>query len=247
MARRSKWLRRVEITLWVIGVSLLGTALTASLQSWHYQKTQERALFQTASLDSAPSLPTPAGPEPPAPIPPPVEPAPADGIVSTPEPLPAPAEPAEAPSEADAPPPQPEPRRKANVDPSVFGRIEIPRLGISAVVREGGDKSTLARAVGLIPGTARPGERGNAVLAGHRDTFFRPLRNVRVDDVIRIVTPEETREYRVDHMRIVEPHETDVLESTGSEELTLVTCYPFRFVGPAPERFIVKAVPVEQF
>jgi LPXTG-site transpeptidase (sortase) family protein len=241
MARRSKWLRRVEITLWVIGVSLLGTALTASLQSWHYQTTQERALFQSASLDSPPAMPS--APEPmEAPALAETIDAPAPDSTSAPEPLPGRPESFEAPDESEQ---VPEPEEREDIDPSVFGRIEIPRLGVSVVVREGADKATLARAVGLVPGSARPGEEGNTVLAGHRDTFFRPLRKIRVDDVIRIVTPEGTREYRVDHTRVVEPHETDVLDSTGSEELTLVTCYPFRFIGPAPERFIVKAVPVE--
>jgi sortase A len=241
MARRSKWLRRVEITLWVIGVSLLGTALTASLQSWHYQTTQERALFQTASLDSPPAMPS--APERMA-APALVEAidTPAPDSTSAPDPLPTLPEAPESSGESAV---EPDAERREDVDPSVFGRIEIPRLGVSVVVREGADKATLTRAVGLVPGSARPGENGNSVLAGHRDTFFRPLRKIRVDDVIRIVTPEGTREYRVDHTRIVEPNETDVLESNGSEELTLVTCYPFRFIGPAPERFIVKAVPVE--
>ena len=83
------------------------------------------------------------------------------------------------------------------------------------------------------------------VLAGHRDTFFRALRKIRVKDRIRVVTPPHVYEYEVQSLRVVEPDETDVLQSRGSEELTLVTCYPFRFVGPAPDRFIVSATRID--
>ena len=102
----------------------------------------------------------------------------------------------------------------------------------------------LARAVGLVRGSAHPGEVGNMVLAGHRDTFFRPLRTIKVNDRIRMVVPPNTYEYEVQSLRVVAPEETSVLDSKGVEELTLVTCYPFRFVGPAPDRFIVSATRV---
>src|SRR5688572_377151 len=136
-------------------------------------------------------------------------------------------------------PPKAPVTKKARVIEPAFARIEIPRLGVSAIVEEGSDEKTLARAVGLVEGSARPGEQGNMVLAGHRDTFFRPLRKVRVNDRIRMIVPPNTYEYEVTSVRIVEPGETSVLASKGVEELTLVTCYPFRFVGAAPERFIV--------
>jgi len=126
-------------------------------------------------------------------------------------------------------------------DPGVLGRLEIPRLGIDAIVRVGADKHTLARAVGLVPGTARPGESGNVVLAGHRDTFFRPLRKIRVNDRILLIVPPHEYEYNVDSMRVVSPEDTSVLRSHGDEALTLVTCHPFYWVGPAPDRFIVSA------
>ena len=124
---------------------------------------------------------------------------------------------------------------------SAIGRIDIPRLGVSAVVRAGSDARTLRLAVGHIPGTALPGERGNVGLAGHRDTFFRQLRNIRPDDVITIVTAEGTFAYRVERTTIVNPADMWVLDPTDRGVLTLVTCYPFSYVGSAPQRFVVRA------
>jgi sortase A len=128
-----------------------------------------------------------------------------------------------------------------DADPLVLGRIEIPRIGVSAIVREGDDDTTLAVAVGHIPGTARPGERGNMALAGHRDSFFRALRQIQLHDTIRIRTAKRRYEYRVDSTEVVAPEETRVLDPTGDAVLTLVTCYPFEYVGHAPNRFIVRA------
>jgi sortase A len=124
---------------------------------------------------------------------------------------------------------------------SPLGRIEIPRLGVSVVIRAGSDARTLNLAVGHIPGTALPGENGNIGLAGHRDTFFRRLRDIRADDEIRIVTPEGTLEFRVADTSIVAPRDTWVLDPTPAPTLTLVTCYPFNYIGSAPKRFIVRA------
>jgi len=128
-----------------------------------------------------------------------------------------------------------------DADPLVLGRIEIPRIGVSAIVREGDDDTTLAVAVGHIPGTARPGERGNMALAGHRDSFFRALQHIQVDDTIRIRTAGRRYEYRVDSTEVVAPEATRILDPTGDAVLTLVTCYPFAYVGRAPNRFIVRA------
>jgi sortase A len=124
---------------------------------------------------------------------------------------------------------------------SLIGRIEIPRLGVSTIIRAGSDARTLRLAVGHITGTAIPGEPGNIGLAGHRDTFFRRLRDIRVGDEIRIVTPGETFTFRVDRTSIVKPRDTWVLNDTATPTLTLVTCYPFTYVGSAPDRFIVRA------
>jgi len=103
---------------------------------------------------------------------------------------------------------------------------------------------TLARAVGRVPGSARPGQGGNMVLAGHRDTFFRPLRDIRVNDRIRMVVPPNTYEYKVESVMVVSPEDTNVLRSKGKEEITLVTCFPFRYIGPSPDRFVVSATRV---
>lgn len=124
---------------------------------------------------------------------------------------------------------------------SLVGRIEIPSLGLSAVIREGSDTHTLLIAVGHVPGTALPGEDGNVVVSGHRDSFFRDLREIRVGDEVNIVTLQEVFQYRVDSTSVVEPGQTEVLGPTEAPTLTLITCYPFDFIGPAPKRFIVKA------
>jgi sortase A len=126
----------------------------------------------------------------------------------------------------------------------LIGRIDIPRLGVSVIVIEGTGGKTLRRAVGHIPGTALPGEPGNIGISGHRDTFFRPLRNIQTDDVITIATALGEYRYRVVSTRIVSPDNVTVLEPGGAEILTLVTCYPFYYVGSAPSRFIVRAVRV---
>ena len=123
----------------------------------------------------------------------------------------------------------------------LIGRIEISRLGLSAVVVEGIDKRTLRRAVGHIPGTALPGQSGNVGIAGHRDTFFRPLQDIQVDDIITLTTRWGEYRYRVVSSRVVSPDDVAVLHPTSNEVLTLVTCHPFYFVGPAPNRFIVRA------
>jgi sortase A len=123
----------------------------------------------------------------------------------------------------------------------LIGRIEIPRLLLSAVVMEGVDTLTLQRAVGHIPGTALPGESGNVGLAGHRDTFFRGLKDLKIKDKIQVSTGTGSFTYQVVSLRIVEPDNVGVLAPSGENLLTLVTCYPFYFVGAAPQRWIVRA------
>jgi sortase A len=124
---------------------------------------------------------------------------------------------------------------------SVIGQIAIPRLGLSAVVTEGTDAKTLLRAVGHLAGTAFPGRPGNIVLAGHRDTYFRSLAGIAQDDTIRITTPRGRYAYQVISTQVVPPNRTEVLLPSTSPLLTLVTCYPFRYIGRAPMRFIVQA------
>jgi sortase A len=131
---------------------------------------------------------------------------------------------------------------KNGLDPLLVGKIEIPRLGVASMVREGVDDSTLSLAVGHVPGTPLFGRGGNVGLAGHRDSFFRPLSHIAKGDVIRVRTPTGARyEYHVVLTEIVWPEDTRVLESDGTDMLTLVTCWPFTWVGHAPRRFIVKA------
>jgi sortase A len=131
--------------------------------------------------------------------------------------------------------------RVAPVAGSLIGRIQIARLDLSVVVVEGVDRISLRRAVGHIPGTALPGEAGNVGLAGHRDTFFRQLKDVKIDDEIQISTLTGNFKYQVVALRIVDPENVAVLAASGENVLTLVTCYPFYFVGPAPKRWIVRA------
>jgi len=119
--------------------------------------------------------------------------------------------------------------------------LRIPRIGLEVPVFEGTDEATLNRGVGRIPGTARPGEAGNVALAGHRDGFFRGLKDVREGDVHELRTREETRTYVVDRVAVVDPGDVSVLDDRAAPTLTLVTCYPFYYVGNAPKRFIVQA------
>ena len=122
-----------------------------------------------------------------------------------------------------------------------LGRIEIGRIGLAAMIMEGIDSKTLRRAVGHFPGTALPGQQGNVAVAGHRDTFFRALRHIRKDDEITLTTLTGSYRYRVVSTEVVEPEAIEVLDNSDDAILTLVTCYPFDFVGPAPRRFIVRA------
>jgi len=143
-------------------------------------------------------------------------------------------------NEEVAPAPRAAPRRIFAAG-STVGRIEIPRLGVSAVIKAGSDARTLRLAVGYIPGTALPGDRGNFGLAGHRDTFFRKLRDINPDDEIRIVTTDGVFRYYVQRTSVVMPQDVWVLDPTNYPALTLVTCYPFSYIGSAPKRFIVRA------
>jgi LPXTG-site transpeptidase (sortase) family protein len=127
------------------------------------------------------------------------------------------------------------------LDPLLIGRLEIPRLGLSAMVREGVEPSTLRRAVGHVPGTALPGQRGNFVVAGHRDSFFRDLRLIRNNDEIRLRIPGGVFTYHVTALSVVDPNDTQALQVTTAPVCTLVTCFPFDYFGPAPRRFIVRA------
>ena len=125
-----------------------------------------------------------------------------------------------------------------------IGRLEVPRLHLSAVVANGDDDETLRVAIGHLPDTPLPWEEGNSALAGHRDTLLRALRNIRVDDDMRVVTAYGEFMYQVKRIVIVAPDDLSVLAPTPQAALTLVTCYPFSYVGHAPKRFIVQAARV---
>jgi sortase A len=133
------------------------------------------------------------------------------------------------------------PAERPRTEGALVGRVEIPRIQLSAMVLEGTSGATLRVAAGHIAGTALPGEPGNAGIAAHRDTFFRGLSQVRAADRIVVVTPTGSYSYRVRSISIVAPQETSVLAPLEHDTLTLVTCYPFYYVGHAPKRFVVRA------
>jgi len=132
-------------------------------------------------------------------------------------------------------------RRTPPASRALIGRIDVPRLKLSALAREGVDTRTLRGSAGHVPGSALPGEAGNAAFAAHRDTFFGPLQGVRRGDEIAITTPHGEYRYVVSSTRIVDPEDVSVLRASNEPTLTLVTCYPFDYIGSAPQRFIVTA------
>jgi sortase A len=123
----------------------------------------------------------------------------------------------------------------------VIGEIQVPRLGLNVMVVQGDSPANLRRAVGHLSKSALPGEWGNVALAGHRDTFFRPLRDIRLGDEIRFKTRQRSFDYLVESIEVVAPTDIRVLESSTGHDLTLLTCFPFYYVGPAPKRFVVRA------
>lgn len=123
----------------------------------------------------------------------------------------------------------------------VLGRMDIPRLGLSVVVLQGTSSHSLRLGAGHIEGTPLPGEAGNIGIAGHRDTFFRPLKDIHQDDEIQLQTAAGLLRYEVDWAKVVAPDDMSVLAPSAESALTLVTCYPFYFVGPSPNRFVVHA------
>ena len=133
------------------------------------------------------------------------------------------------------------PLRLSVRDGSPLSRLDIPRLGISVVVVEGVTSRDLRLGLGHIPGTAFPDEFGNVGIAGHRDTFLRQLRKIRAHDSITLTTLAGSYQYSVDWTRVVKPRDVGVLDPVEEAILTIVTCYPFYWVGSAPERFIVRA------
>ena len=130
--------------------------------------------------------------------------------------------------------------------PPPLAVLRVPKIRLEVAVLPGTDDSTLDRAVGHIDGTALPGTDGNSGIAGHRDGFFRGLKDIAPGDTIELETLREKELYRVERAWIVSPEDVSVLDATPTRSLTLVTCYPFYHVGPAPQRFIVRAGRVER-
>jgi LPXTG-site transpeptidase (sortase) family protein len=123
----------------------------------------------------------------------------------------------------------------------IVGMLDVPRLKLTTPVIQGDDERTLQRAVGHLPDTPMPWEKGNSAIAAHRDGLFRPLKNVRIGDEIRFRTTREEIRYRVTGTSIVEPDDVSVLRPRSKAALTLITCYPFHYIGTAPQRFVVHA------
>ena len=147
------------------------------------------------------------------------------------------------------PPPRPsvafqllsKPPRPPARDPLLIGELDVPRLGLSVMVREGMDAATLRRAVGHVPSTALPGQLGNFVMIAHRDTFFRPLRDLEKGDTVQIVTTRGRFSYTVESLEVVAPEGVRLTAPKAEAIATLITCFPFNYVGTAPRRFVARA------
>jgi sortase A len=145
-----------------------------------------------------------------------------------------------APSFSSAPPTVDRRAVRAAAEGDALGRIEIPRIGMDLAVFEGASEATLRKGPGHISGTPWTGGLpvGNCVIAGHRDSFFRPLEKARIDDVVRLTGQGGVRSYRLVRRQVVKPRDLSALASTAEPRLTLITCYPFRWWGPAPLRLV---------
>lgn len=246
--QRRPWARRLEAALWLAGALTLGWVGWGYLDAHLYQQQQERllaaALASPAAADAAASDPATAGGEPSG--------IPADELAGS---WRAAAVEVAKPGDGSAA------RRGSGVARTAtapaaraasqragfeaLGRLVVPRLGLSVMVAEGIDNRTLRRAAGHIPGTSRIGSGGNAGIAGHRDGFFRPLKDVRPGDEVLVTTPGAISRYRVEWAEVVAPDDTSSLAPTRYPALTLVTCYPFHYVGTAPDRYVVRARLIE--
>jgi LPXTG-site transpeptidase (sortase) family protein len=127
--------------------------------------------------------------------------------------------------------------------PGLLGELVVPHLRIATAVVEGDDAAALRRGAGHVRGTAMPGDGGNVVVAGHRDTVFRRLGELQRGDRLRLTTARGVFDYRVSRTLLVRPGDTWVLRRSAAA-LTLITCYPFNWIGSAPERWIVQAEPM---
>lgn len=160
------------------------------------------------------------------------------------EPRPRPAEPSEsnlkAPVVGPLRPMAPSLASLFGQDPQLIGRLDAPGIDLSVMIREGIDDDTLRKAAGHLPSSALPGEPGNLVLLGHRDTFFRPLRGIQRGDSLTIRTKTGQFTYVVDSLEVTGPDSIKI-EQSAEPVATLITCFPFKYIGSAPRRFVVHA------
>lgn len=212
----ARWLERA---LTIVGVLCLGWYGYVSVEAAHFQREQAAAferLVDTAAI--APATPSGAA-------------APSEPTASSTA--------AVLPSAPDFPTAPDFPAFPATTD--FIGMLDIPRLRISTAVMSGDDDQTLEVAVGHLPDTPRPWEPGNSAVAAHRDGLFRPLKDIRVGDALTVRTTRGDIHYQVRELKVVTPDDLSVLEPTSTQTLTLITCYPFNYIGAAPKRFIVRA------
>jgi len=222
--------RRLERLLWILGIVLIasyaGIRFYQAAQGRRDVRAFERALPSPApSVPPAPTLETPVAPPPLTPVI--LEEKPADTSLWDAKRI---REYRESLQEKSASP---------------VAVLKIPKIGLEVAVFAGTDDFALNRGVGWIEGTAKPGEIGNSGIAGHRDGFFRPLKDIAPGDAIEVVGLSGSRRYQVESIQLVRPEDVQVLDPTPGAALTLVSCYPFYFVGSAPQRFIVRAVSLE--
>ena len=261
--RRPRWLRLVEVALWAGGGLAIAWVAWGWLDARLWQQRQERLLEATLSdspsangeatrsdANAADREGEPTGiPSDELPGNEPTATSTADVPTGV---APMDAHPGEAPplprgARRDAPLPTSAriARAAAAMGFDALGRITVPRLHLAVMVADGVDNQTLRRAVGHIPGTARVGSAGNVGIAGHRDGFFRPLKDVRAGDEVVLTTPGAVTRYRVEWAEVVPPEDTAPLQPTPYPALTLVTCHPFYYMGTAPDRFVVRARLIE--
>lgn len=215
-SKSTRWLERC---LWVTGLLLLAWVGYVWADGWAYQARAEAELERTIAEARAGERALPEGYS--------------RTRVELPDELPG-DDLGDEPAETAAPAP-------AIGEHDVLGKLEIPRLGLSVMVSEGTSARVLRRGAGHLSNTPLPGGNGNAAIAGHRDRHFRPLREVNPGDDLVFTGIDGTYRYRVAWTEIVEPHEIRVLAPTDEPSITLVTCFPFQYVGNAPKRFIVRA------
>lgn len=211
-------MKSLEIMLWIVGATLL--ALFAGTQAWgEIERQRDVAAFVQARQQLVPI---------------------SDALRLQPDKAPVSRTP-----ETDIQPANQQPAGWPASADSVLAILRIPGIALEVPVNYGTDEWVLLRGAGLVEGSGLPGSNGNVAIAAHRDTHFRALKDLALGDLIELAMLDRTQTYVVTGLSVVEPSDVHVLADTGEPVLTLVTCFPFYFVGHAPQRFIVRAVAVE--